>query len=163
MRGMTKVIRWKYLSVSKAVARLEFNDGSGWRDYTQHPLKVSDYPIPGGSLGYATMQRLLKMGYVYEPAITQVEVLSFRCPGCDRVHEVYIKPNCDPQSGASWTWNGSLDRPTFAPSILLKIEYTDPTRSNIVCHSFVTDGKIQFLGDCTHALAGREVEIELIL
>ena len=28
-----------------------------------------------------------------------------------------------------------------------------------VCHSFVTDGKIQFLGDCTHELAGQTVEL----
>ena len=28
-----------------------------------------------------------------------------------------------------------------------------------VCHSFVTDGRIQFLGDCTHKLAGQTVNI----
>jgi hypothetical protein len=28
-----------------------------------------------------------------------------------------------------------------------------------VCHSFVTDGRIQFLGDCTHALAGQTVDL----
>ena len=28
-----------------------------------------------------------------------------------------------------------------------------------VCHSFVTDGRIQFLGDCTHDLAGHTVEL----
>lgn len=28
-----------------------------------------------------------------------------------------------------------------------------------VCHSFVTDGHIQFLGDCTHALAGKMVPL----
>jgi len=28
-----------------------------------------------------------------------------------------------------------------------------------VCHSFVTDGRIQFLTDCTHALAGQTVDI----
>jgi hypothetical protein len=27
-----------------------------------------------------------------------------------------------------------------------------------VCHSFVRDGQIQFLGDCTHALKGQTVE-----
>lgn len=159
---MTKMIRWKYSSALKPIARLEFNDGSGWKDYTQHPLKAPDYAIHNGSPGYATMQKLLKLGYTYEAAITQIELLSFRCPGCNRIHEVYVKPNCDPKSGASWTWNGSIDRPTFTPSISVKIEYTDATRSNITCHSFVTDGKIQFLSDCTHLLAGQVAEIELI-
>jgi hypothetical protein len=28
-----------------------------------------------------------------------------------------------------------------------------------VCHSFVTDGRIQFLNDCTHPLAGQTVDI----
>lgn len=27
------------------------------------------------------------------------------------------------------------------------------------CHSFVTDGRIQFLGDCTHSLAGQTVDL----
>ncbi|MNR55162.1 hypothetical protein D3C85_1754830 [compost metagenome] len=29
-----------------------------------------------------------------------------------------------------------------------------------VCHSWVTDGKIQFLHDCTHALAGQTIALE---
>ena len=28
-----------------------------------------------------------------------------------------------------------------------------------VCHSFVSDGQWQFLGDCTHALAGQTVPV----
>lgn len=28
-----------------------------------------------------------------------------------------------------------------------------------VCHSFVTDGRIQFLSDCTHSLAGQTVDL----
>ena len=35
---------------------------------------------------------------------------------------------------------------------------SDP-RFSSVCHSFVTDGLIQFLGDCTHALAGQTVDM----
>jgi hypothetical protein len=27
----------------------------------------------------------------------------------------------------------------------------------VVCHSFVREGQIQFLGDCTHAFAGQTV------
>lgn len=29
-----------------------------------------------------------------------------------------------------------------------------------VCHSFVTDGNIQFLDDCTHELKGKTVPLE---
>ena len=45
---------------------LQINDGSGWVPYVQHHLSVPDYPIERGSKGYATMQKLLKLGYVYE-------------------------------------------------------------------------------------------------
>ncbi len=30
---------------------------------------------------------------------------------------------------------------------------------NTVCHSFLTDGRIQFLDDCTHAMAGQTVDL----
>jgi hypothetical protein len=50
-----------------------------------------------------------------------------------------------------------LDKPTFQPSILARVERTDG--KIMVCHSFVADGKIQFLGDCTHKLAGQTVDI----
>lgn len=83
------------------------------------------------------------------------------------------------ENGAGWGWNGSMDKPTFTPSILVRskemtakgwrdheswtnkeIECPDQFDSiDTVCHSFVTDGKIQFLGDCTHKLAGQTVEL----
>jgi hypothetical protein len=62
--------------------------------------------------------------------------------------------------GARWTWNGSLELPTFQPSIHVRIvDSKDRVRS--VCHSFVTDGRIQFLNDCTHSLAGQTVDLPL--
>lgn len=32
-------------------------------------------------------------------------------------------------------------------------------RVKTVCHSFITDGQIQFLNDCTHPLAGQTVPL----
>ena len=69
------------------------------------------------------------------------------CPGCDCVHGVNITGEDLPQ----WTWNGNIDKPTIQPSAL--------TRGQHSCHCFITDGKIQFLQDCTHHLAGQRVEI----
>ena len=84
----------------------------------------------------------------------------FECPGCKESHSI-------PIAGAhAWGWNGSVDSPTFTPSIKVTypanpdaIEEFKEWRTERVCHSFVTDGKIQFLGDCTHALAGQTVEL----
>jgi hypothetical protein len=73
----------------------------------------------------------------------------FHCPGCGHGHPFEI----DAPNGAGWTWNGSLDRPTFTPS--LKVNGGTPTQ----CHVRVTDGKIQFLADSHHALAGKTVDL----
>lgn len=72
-------------------------------------------------------------------------LLYFHCPGCNYGH-AYEVPR--------WTWNGSFDKPTFTPSLLINA-FHPPSR----CHLFMTDGKIQFCGDCSHSLAGQVVEI----
>lgn len=74
----------------------------------------------------------------------------FHCPGCEYGHPFEV----DAPNGAGWTWNGSFDQPTFSPSLLVDAEC--PERR---CHSFVADGKIQFLSDCHHRLAGQTVEL----
>lgn len=80
----------------------------------------------------------------------------FDCPGCKCGHAPYIKPFKN-SVGASWSFNGNMEKPTFRPSLLTRIE--SPYGKVMVCHSFVTDGQIQFLSDCTHDLAGQTVEI----
>lgn len=102
---------------------------------------------------------------------TETHVM-FHCPGCECAHGVTVngQPNA---MGASWGWNGDLIRPTFTPSILVRgtVPITDEERDRImagepfepapvVCHSFVRDGKIEFLSDCTHKLAGQTVPLE---
>ena len=46
-----------------------------------------------------------------------------------------------------------LDKPTVSPSLLQNFV------PGIICHSFITDGKIQYLNDCTHKLAGQTIEL----
>jgi hypothetical protein len=77
-------------------------------------------------------------------------MLLFWCPGCKRHHGVYI----DKTKPTHWDFNDDYNKPTFSPSILV-------TMPNIgTCHSFVKDGKIQFLNDCYHELAGQTVELK---
>lgn len=98
-------------------------------------------------------------------------VVMFWCPGCETYHGVWTENKND--LGANWKWNGSLEKPTFKPSILVKgtRPITDDEAKRIlagekiepeptICHSFVTDGKIKFLDDCTHKLAGQTVELK---
>lgn len=82
-------------------------------------------------------------------------VLLFECPGCDMLHAVYPE-GCESEMRPRWTWNSSLDRPTLSPSLLLTYRWCGEPK---VCHSFIVDGKIQYLPDCTHALAGQTVDL----
>lgn len=68
----------------------------------------------------------------------------------------------------NWTWNGSVDSPTVKPSVLTRGggEYKGKYFKEHVCHSFVNDGMVQFLGDCTHEFAGMTmdlIDIEVVL
>lgn len=66
------------------------------------------------------------------------------CPGCRFAHVF----------DSRWTFNGDLSHPTFKPSYLSYGSDAHPR-----CHSFVTDGKIRFLNDTTHELAGQTVDL----
>lgn len=89
-----------------------------------------------------------KRAHQWEPT-----TVFFFCPGCKNNHGVTVNGNKN--SGvAGWAWNGSLERPTFTPSLLC-----NPQDKESRCHSFITDGRIQFLPDCFHALAGKTVDL----
>lgn len=82
------------------------------------------------------------------------------CPGCQHAHGIHTNSN-------GWTWNDSLELPTFSPSLLIKrtmgnMKFQDDPdyeEHEEVCHSFVTDGQIQFLSDSTHELSGQTVDL----
>lgn len=78
--------------------------------------------------------------------------LMFWCPGCDEAHGVSID---------KWAWNGSLEAPTISPSIVIgrKTWLKGFEEQLVKCHSYVRDGRIEFLSDCTHALAGTTVDL----
>jgi hypothetical protein len=91
--------------------------------------------------------------------------VAFHCPGCDETH--YLRVRKEPRITPSWTFNGDFERPTFMPSVLVTYGGRDAGQTDAdgfrsppaVCHSFVTDGRIQFLADSTHALAGQTVDL----
>ena len=93
------------------------------------------------------------------------------CAGCDMAHVINVEtPNG--YTGAKWSFNNDPVAPTFSPSVLVRYSrpkgYTNENPApvgwkgetvNTVCHYFITDGKIQYLGDCTHSLAGQTLEL----
>lgn len=102
----------------------------------------------------------------------QEEGIIFFCPGCNDEHRVRTKPE-------AWKWNGSLCEPTIEPSIAVtstaygpdklsfdefnkrggRFDGEDVETHKAFCHSFVKKGRIEFLSDCTHALAGQTVDL----
>ena len=93
------------------------------------------------------------------------EGLHFWCPGCQEAHTIRTAPD-------GWGWNGDLEKPTFTPSVKVagRRRITDAEHARIMagetieteptcCHSFVTHGRILFLSDCTHSLAGQTVDL----
>jgi hypothetical protein len=87
--------------------------------------------------------------------------VSFWCPGCDQAHTI----------GPAWDFNGDDSSPTFTPSVKVEGVQWGPTSGfhkprhavapggATLCHSFVTEGRIQFLDDSTHNLAGETVDL----
>ena len=100
--------------------------------------------------------------------------LHFWCPGCTEAHSISI---ADGRGG--WTVDvADPERPTFSPSVLVRSGHyaKDAPPGNcwcdfearqgyapgfkcFRCHSFVRAGRIEFLGDCTHHLAGKTVDL----
>ena len=93
-------------------------------------------------------------------------LVSIYCPACKAEHSPRVE---EPHA---WQFNGDLERPTFKPSLLVTYRHPkgysnenpapmgyDGEYVEERCHSYITDGRIQFLGDCTHALAGQTVDL----
>lgn len=74
-------------------------------------------------------------------------VYEFHCPGCEYDHFIRVIGE-----GSNWKVTGvEDDAPTVTPSILVHGKYR--------CHSFIKNGKIQYLNDCTHHLVGKTIDI----
>lgn len=80
--------------------------------------------------------------------------LCFFCPGCKCYHGVWLKK--DGYKGPVWEFNGDMERPTISPSVLVQFPCMEKMN---VCHSFIRNGRIQYLSDCTHELAGKTIEL----
>lgn len=74
------------------------------------------------------------------------------CPACDTHHGGPIN-NSGP---VSWDFDGDYENPTFSPSFLVRMPRADKVN---VCHTFVRNGEIQYLSDCTHEMAGKTVKM----
>ena len=77
----------------------------------------------------------------------------FFCPACKTWHEIGTDPA---DEFPVWQFNGNLERPTIRPSVAVEGSHIG---QRTYCHSFVTDGRIQYLDDCTHELRGQTIDL----
>jgi hypothetical protein len=106
------------------------------------------------------------------------ETVVIHCPGCNDKHYLNINPNkhLDIPEGRRpcWTFNRDMNNPTFSPSLLVRTRiYVNPDykkqiseedwdhfeRTSVICHSFIKEGTIQYLSDCTHSLKNTTIEL----
>jgi hypothetical protein len=84
------------------------------------------------------------------------------------------------QGTGKWTWNGDMEKPDFKPSLLTQSghfapqfkegdscwctynkEHPNETPSFHCyrCHTWINDGKVIFLDDCSHELKGQTLDL----
>jgi hypothetical protein len=84
------------------------------------------------------------------------EGYNFKCPGCRCRHSVRTG-GTGIKAKVAWAFSGTVDRPTFSPSILCNPHLSPGAQGR--CHSFVREGRIEFLDDSGHELAGQTVDL----
>lgn len=77
----------------------------------------------------------------------------FYCDGCKCDHAFTVTVPKE-EKFVPWTWNNDVNKPTFNPSLLV-----NGSEPDFRCHSFVKEGKIQYLGDCFHSLKNQTIEL----
>lgn len=85
---------------------------------------------------------------------------AYFCPGCGKAHTVTTKQE-NGMANPIWGFNGDVDKPTFSPSIAVEsYMMKDGAYERTYCHSFIRNGKIEYLQDCDHSLAGKTIEMQ---
>lgn len=83
-----------------------------------------------------------------EPEMRQHHQFLYGCLGCGWEHAFALK-----SEGGHHEFNGDLEKPTVSPSL---VQNFVPGK---MCHSFIKDGKIEYLTDCQHDYAGLTIEL----
>ena len=92
---------------------------------------------------------------------THIE-LKLPCPLDYRIIPIITSGSRDSHSEIVWSWNGDTEKPTLKPSILTNGGRWDEAMTKYTeyrCHTWITDGKAQFLSDCTHDKVNQTVEL----
>lgn len=100
-------------------------------------------------------------------------MILYWCQGCEEAHSI--------RYGAeeTWQWDGNRENPTFSPSVLIRSGHYCTThkpggpcwctyRDRLgkpahfkcqQCHTFIRNGMVEFLPDCSHQYAGQTLPL----
>lgn len=85
------------------------------------------------------------------------------CAACKSGHTYPVKGAL---KGHSWTFDGSIDKPSFEPSMLIFTPAQGLGNQHVpqatVCHYYLRNGRIEYQQDCPHTYAGKTVPLEPI-
>lgn len=119
-------------------------------------------------------------GYVHyvQCSIEEATHVSINIPGPNGVITLPIIGRSTREGTGGWNWNGSVDSPTLNPSVLTinghfmadhsgrcwcdyNREHPDDQKvfECFRCHTWITDGKAQFLEDCSHQYRGQTLDL----
>ena len=77
------------------------------------------------------------------------------CPACVDWHVYAVEQPF--ANGATWTFDGNMEKPTFHPSMKITTGFSkEETR---ICHYFLRNGILDYCNDSTHSFAGKKVDL----
>ena len=89
-----------------------------------------------------------------------------KCKQGDHYHS-FTSPFIIIPSNSHWVWDGSVECPTIRPSVketrgVSGQSYEDFKRTgpSYINHYYITQGKIEYISDCTHESANKTEDIE---
>ena len=92
----------------------------------------------------------------------EADHLLIRLPGPSGRRFLPVQLKGTREGTGNWTWNGDVESPTLKPSLLItggcRISATETT-GDYRCHTWITDGKAQFLPDSNHSLTGQTLDL----
>lgn len=94
------------------------------------------------------MPVIKKIEHIYQDQKYHHDQYEYMCLGCGYTHYFALKTE-----GGHHTWNNDYEKPTVSPSLLQNFS------EDKVCHSFIQNGKIQYLNDCWHHLKDQTVDL----
>lgn len=137
--------------------------------------------IPGGRLYKLKAKPVIfeNMEWVQvEPS--KATHIALHIPGRTGIMHLPIIIKVTREGTGKWTWNGDTEKPTIKPSVLTTSgHFADgfkqgdscwctyyaanpddaPTFKCYRCHTWINDGKAQFLDDCSHELVGQTLDL----